>query len=381
MRAFCTILIAGAVAGSAPLFHAEAELVNGVQAVVHDSVVTFGEVQTMTLPAEQMLAREYRGQPELYQKKLSDARNDTLEQLLERQLILHDFNSAFDKPEKAEVLEKMINKDVDQEIAAEIRTRFGGNRISFIQTLRAEGITLERHRQQIRDRMLVSSLRQKNITAEVIVSPHKVEAYYAAHRDEFKMQEELKLRIIALNCSGESEAPRTEKLTDDILTKLKEGATFAEMATIHSEGSQRKQGGDLGWWEPSRLNKGLADTAASLQAGQHSGVMSRSTGDDYWVCQYSNGVAAVGRHYVADPVLKKENMVEERRFDSAAAATNLPPPVEFYIMLLEDKRPARFKTLTEVRERIETDLVTQERNRLEKQWIAKLKKKTFVRVF
>src|SRR5664279_4931259 len=110
MRAFCTMLVVGAIAGSAPFFHAEAELVNGVQAVVHDSVVTFAEVQNMAMPAEQMLAREYRGQPELYQKKLSDARNDTLEQLLERQLILHDFNASFDKPEQRAVLEKMINK-------------------------------------------------------------------------------------------------------------------------------------------------------------------------------------------------------------------------------------------------------------------------------
>jgi hypothetical protein len=275
----------------------------------------------------------------------------------------------------------MINKDVDQEIAAEIRSHYGGNRMSFVQSLRAEGITMERHRQQLRDRMLVTWLRQKNISSEIIVSPHKVEAYYAAHRDEFKMQEEVKLRMIVLNCSGESEVARTEKRVEEVHAKLKDGATFVEMATVYSEGSQRKQGGDLGWWEPSRLNRGLADTAVSLQAGQHSGVMSRSVGDDYWVCQYDNGVATVGRHYVADTVLKKENMVEERRFDSAAAATNLPPPVEFYLMLLEDKRPARFKTLTEVRERIETDLVAQEQTRLEKQWIAKLKKKTFVRVF
>jgi hypothetical protein len=109
--------------------------------------------------------------------------------------------------------------------------------------------------------------------------------------------------------------------------------------------------------------------------------MSRSAGDDYWVCQYDNGVPTVGRHYVADTVLKKEKLVEERRFDSAAAVTNLPPPTEIYLMLVEDKRPARFKTLTEVRERIESDLKAQEQTRLEKQWIAKLKKKTFVRVF
>src|ERR1039457_198918 len=113
MRAFCTMLIAGAIAGSTSLFHAQAVLVNGVEAVVHDSVVTFGEVQTMSLPAEQMLRREYVDQTELFQKKLSDARNDSLEQLLERQLILHDFNSAFDKPEKQQVRseERRVGKE------------------------------------------------------------------------------------------------------------------------------------------------------------------------------------------------------------------------------------------------------------------------------
>ena len=186
-------------------------------------------------------------------------------------------------------------------------------------------------------------MRQKNISSELIVSPHRVEVYYQAHRDEFKVQEEVKLRMIVLKCPGDNEAARTEQLTEDILTKLKEGATFAEMATIHSEGSQRNQGGDLGWWELSRLNKGLADTAASLQAGQRSGVLSRSAGDDYWVCQYSNTVPIFGRHYVADATLKKELLTEERRFDSASAATNLPPPIEFYLMLVEDKRRPAFQ--------------------------------------
>jgi peptidyl-prolyl cis-trans isomerase SurA len=301
--------------------------------------------------------------------------------LLERQLILRDFKVTFGQPERQALIDKEINKEVDQEVEAEIRARYRGNRMTLIQSLQAEGITLERHRQQIRDRIIITWLRQKNISSELIVSPHRVEVYYQAHRDEFKVQEEVKLRMIVLKCPGDNEAARTEQLTEDILTKLKEGATFAEMATIHSEGSQRNQGGDLGWWELSRLNKGLADTATSLQAGQRSGVLSRSAGDDYWVCQYSNTVPIFGRHYMADTTLKKEVMTEERRLDDASAATNLPPPMEFYLMLVEDKRGQRFKTLTEVREQIEKDLLAQERTRLEKQWVDKLKKKTFVRVF
>lgn len=381
MRAFCTLLIAGAAIGSTADLRAAPELITGVNAVVHDSVVTFAEVEIMTLPAQEMLTRQYRTQPEVYLKKVTDARNDSLQQLLERQLILHDFKVTFSQPEQQAILDKEINKDVDQEIEEESRVRHGGNRMSLIQTLQAEGITLERHRQQIRDRIIITWLRHKNISSELIASPHRVEVYYLAHRDEFKMQDEVKLRMIVLKCPGENEATRTEQLSEDILTKLKEGATFTEMATIHSEGSQRNQGGDLGWWELARLNKGLADTAASLQAGQRSGVLSRSAGDDYWVCQYDKGAPTLGRHYVADTALKKETMVEERRFENASAFTNLPPPIEFYLMLVEDKHAQRFKTLAEMRGQIEKDLLAEERNRLEKQWVEKLKKKTFVRVF
>ena len=375
------MLIAGAVIGSPSQVRAATELVNGINAVVHDSVVTLGEVDEWTVSAQQVLVRQYRSQPEVYLKKLSDARNDSLDQLEERQLILCDFKATFSQPERQAIIDKEINKEVDQEVEAEIRTRYGGNRMTLIQTLQAQGITLERHRQIIRDRIIISWLRQKNISSELIVSPHRVEVYYQAHRDEFKVQEEVKLRMIVLKSPGDSEASRTEQLTEDILTKLKEGATFTEMATIHSEGSQRGQGGDLGWQELARLNKYLADTAASLQAGQHSGVLSRSAGDDYWVLQYDKGAPTLGRHYVADTTLKKENMVEERRFENASAVTNLPPPMEFFLMLVEDKHPQRFKTLAEVRAQIEKDLKTQEQQGLEKQWVDKLKKKIFVRRF
>jgi peptidyl-prolyl cis-trans isomerase SurA len=375
------MLIAGAVIGSPSQVRAATELVNGINAVVHDSVVTLGEVDIMTLPAQEVLVRQYRSQPEVYLKKLSDARSDSLEQLLERQLILCDFKATFNQADRQAIIDKEINKEVDQEVEAEIRARYSGNRMTLIQTLQAQGITLERHRQQIRDRIIISWLRQKNISSELIVSPHRVEVYYQAHREEFKVQEEVKLRMIVLKSPGDNEASRTEQLTEDILTKLKEGATFTEMATIHSEGSQRGQGGDLGWQEVARLSTHLGDTAASLQAGQHSGVLSRSTGDDYWVLQYDKGAPTLGRHYVADTTLKKENMVEERRFENSSAVTNLPPPMEFFLMLVEDKHPQRFKTLVEVREQIEKDLLAQERTRVEKQWVDKLKKKTFVRVF
>jgi parvulin-like peptidyl-prolyl isomerase len=397
MRKFCVMLTVSAVLCSAWRIPAAEQIVNGIDAVVHDSVVTLSEVQFMTLPAIEMLYRQYRDQAVVYEKKRSDALNETLEQLIERQLILHDFKTTFSRAEQQAAVEKLINKDIDQEIEAEIKARYGGSRMTMIQTLQADGVTMERHRQQIRDRLIVTWLRQKNISQEVIVSPHRVEAYYLEHREEYKLTDEVKLRMIVLKCPSESEAAKTEKLAEDILAEINSGATFAEMATIHSEGSQRSQGGDMGWLAfppkpgeaagPKRdqdtleVAKYLGDTAAALQAGQHSGVLSRSAGNDFWVCQYDKGQVTLGRHYVVDMTLKKETMVQECKYDSAAAAAELPPPTEFYLLLVEGKRAARFKTITEMRDQIEKAMVSDERTRLEKQWVNKLKQKTFVRVF
>ena len=52
-----------------------------------------------------------------------------------------------------------------------------------------------------------------------------------------------------------------------------------------------------------------------------------------------------------------------------------------FLLLLEEKRAAHNKALSEVREEIESNLMKEERDRLEKQWIDRLKKKTFIRYF
>ncbi|MCX6926872.1 MAG: peptidylprolyl isomerase, partial [Verrucomicrobia bacterium] len=351
-----------------------------------------GEVEIMTLSSKQQYFRQYPTQVAIRERKIMDARNENVDELVKRQLILRDFKTTFGTPERLPIIDKEINKEVDQELDAEIRSHYGGSRMTLIQSLQAEGITLERHRQQIRDRILITWMRQKNIGAELIVSPHRVQVYYDAHREEFRLGEEVKLRMIVLNCPKENEVKRTERLAEDILIALKGGATFAEMATIYHEGSQRGEGGDWGWCKTGpdksayekesksqRLKKGWEDTAISLPVGKLSGVMSRSDGPDYWVCQYSNGVPVLGRHYVEDAVLNKEML--KGQFDNAAAAPSLPPPIEFFLMLVEEKRPERFAALNEVRERIEKEMLSKERIRLEKQWVQKLKDKTFVRTF
>jgi len=314
---FITIL-AAAFCFNLPL---HAELVDAIKAVVNKGVVTYAEVEEFAAPAAQALRREYAGQPDLFRQKLGDALNDGQEQLVERQLILHDFDvEGYKLPDPV----------VDELVQERIRDRFG-DRITLMKTLQAQGQTFEKFRREVRDQYIVAALRAKSISPEkIIISPYKVETYYLAHQDDFKVEDEVKLRMIVLNKTSGDDT-NTVRLAGEILGQIKEGATFQEMASVYSQDSQRSQGGDRGWVERSFLRRELADIAFARKPGQVSDVIEM--------------------------------------------------PEACYLMLVEQARPAHVKPLNEVRDDVELTLRTQAQKQLEQQWIEQLKKKTFIRLF
>jgi peptidyl-prolyl cis-trans isomerase SurA len=305
----------------AAVLTARAELVNGIDAIVHDSIITMSEVQDLTEPYAEDLRRQYNERPDILTKKITDAYKDNLQQLMERQLILHEFATAgYNLPESI----------IDEQLDEYIKNKYG-DRVTLTKTLQQQGITFEKFRQQFRDRFIVEQMRYKNISSAILISPHKVEAYYLDHKDDFKEEDQVKLRMIVLTNAPETDTTQTRKLADEILGRLKDGASFSEMASLYSQGSQKREGGDWGWVEKSVLRKELADVAFTLKPGERSGV--------------------------------------------------IETPGAFYIMLVEDKHTAHVRDLPEVRDEIEKILLTKERTRLQQQWIENLKKKTFIREF
>jgi peptidyl-prolyl cis-trans isomerase SurA len=297
-----------------------AELADGVKAIVNDTVITYAQVEDFTAPAADALRRQYADQPDVFHQKLNDLISDGLEQLVERQLILHDFDvEGYKLPDSV----------VDELVQERIHDRFG-DRTTFMKTIQAQGMTFEQFRTEVRDQYIESALRSKNVSQEIVISPYKIENYYLTHQDDFKIEDEIKLRMIVLNKSSDDDT-NTLSLAREILSKIKEGATFQEMASVYSQGSQQHQGGDWGWVERSVLRKELAGAALTLKPGEVSDVIETPESD--------------------------------------------------YIMLVEDKRPSHVKPLGEVRDDVEKTLRTQEQARLLKQWIESLKKKTFIRYF
>ncbi len=321
MKVSSTVLVAGLLALSA--IPSLAELANGIVSVVDEAVITYNEVNMQSEdPIKALLkysVRPVASDVKIMDEKISKIRHESLEELEDRQLILHEFKTAgYSLPEK--VLDDLVNE--------RIRERFH-DRATLAKTLQAEGLTVEKYRQRVRDQFIIEQLRYKNIQQEIIISPHKVENYYLAHKPEFQIKDEVRLRMIVLNKASSQNEEQTRKLAEEILAKLNEGKTFTELASMYSQGNQRNQNGVRDWEEVDSLRKELAEAASKLKIGEHSGV--------------------------------------------------IEAPEACYLLYVEDKRSAHFKSLGDVRAEIEKSLLLEERSRLEKQWIERLKKKTFVR--
>ena len=125
-------------------------------------------------------------------------------------------------------------------------------------------------------------MRQAKMPQDFLISPQKILDYYEQHKTNYSVGEEVKLRLIVLN-KPPGDTGAVKQLAEEILRKISEGASFAEMAKIHSDAPQRKAGGDSGWFEREGIRKELSDVAFSLKPGQRSGVIDLP--DSCWLMQ------------------------------------------------------------------------------------------------
>lgn len=302
-------------------FAQEAQVVDGIAAVVNGDVITYSQVRSLSAPREKLLRSQYTGQE--LEKQLKETRELALKDLVDRRLIIQAF-----KKESYEIPDHFV----DQRVHEIIRESFGGDRNTFIKTLEAQNYTLGEFREKELERIMVQAMRGKNVKKDLVISPPKVEEYYKKHRDEFTAKEEVKLRMIMIPGKADTGNSEAQKgMAEEVLGKLASGAEFERMAQIYSEDSTRDVGGDWGWIERKTLAAPLEKIAFNMPVGRISNII----------------------NYAGN----------------------------YYIFKVEDKRGGTTKSLAEARPEIEKKLIQLEAQSLQDRWIASLRAKAYIRTF
>jgi parvulin-like peptidyl-prolyl isomerase len=308
----------------APSSAQQAEVVDGVAAIVNNDVITISQVRELVGERERALREGYTG-PDLLDK-VKEMRLGALKDLVDRQLILQEFRSM--QEQGANIPDYVI----DDRVQTIIREEFGGDRAAFIRTLQAQGYTLTRFKDIEREKIIVQAMRQAKVTDNFVISPKQIQEFYDKNKEAYSIPEQVKLRMIVLREGSDDITGANKRQTaEEIRQKILAGAEFERMAQMYSEDEATSDmGGDWGWIEKNMLNEELTKVAFALKAGETSKVL--QIGDSY------------------------------------------------YILFVEARKNASVKPMAEVREEIEGRLIQQERMKAQQRWIDTLRRKAYVKI-
>jgi len=195
---------------------------------------------------------------------------DVIVRVGERMLTLADYKRyverntgtelAQDTPEVASaVLDQYVEEVVLAEYAAAHGVEVPAEKIASAVRNEAGSTVIEK-RDDMRRQKLISDI------AGSVQPPTdaEVEDYYNQHPGEFKSGEEFHVRQILVH---------DENLADDIVEKLKKGASFEDLSSQYSLAPNAKKGGDIGYVSRGELPKAFEDEIFTLKPGGISNVI------------------------------------------------------------------------------------------------------------
>ncbi|MDA0813083.1 MAG: peptidylprolyl isomerase [Verrucomicrobia bacterium] len=305
-----------------------AEQMNGIAAVIDGTrVVTKSEVrEAVTAQTALLKHRVSSGQmtENDYQSTVKKLEEESLDSLIERELILREFEKM-----NGQIKSQYIDEDVNRIV----REQFDGNRAKFLEELKASNISLRKFR-QLREKMLVvKMMRQRETGVIPPPTPEQREAYLKENADRFREKDFIKLRTITVLKTSTipgTTPEKQKKLIGEIRSRLSKGADFETEAKTYSQDSRAEYGGDWGWIDHDTLKPALSEVAFKL------------------------------------PPKTLSEIVEDNR--------------SYYILYVEAKRPGALKPMTEIQDGLEKMIQQEERKKRHDAWVSRLREKAVIKV-
>jgi peptidyl-prolyl cis-trans isomerase SurA len=195
-----------------------------------------------------------------------------------------------------QLLERMINDRIQLQLAAQTGIRVDAaqldkaveriaaqNNLSLPQfqaALKKEGIDFSRFRKDIRDEIILTRLREREVDNKINVSEAEVDAYLENQAKQ-KQEDQYNFNHILIRIPEGANTEQIQKLqarAQHVLDLLKKGDDFAQVSASYSDAPNALEGGDMGWRASSQLPPLFADTLSQLNAGQLSGILRSSGG-------------------------------------------------------------------------------------------------------
>ena len=175
---------------------------------------------------------------------------------------------------------------------------------------------IEELMREVTESAMIDGLVKKEVLDKVVVTDKEAKAYYDEHKETFNESEKVKIRQIVLATEDEAQKTRQELLN---------GADFEKLAREKSiDKNTARQGGDIGYIEKGKMLPEMEKICFDLKVGE-----------------------------ISEPL-----------------KTNFG----YYILKLEDKKPAATKEFYEVSDSIKGKLIAEKQQKEYQNWLNQLEK-------
>ena len=231
------------------------KVVEDVIARVNDQIITRSEYQR----AEQQLMEEAR-QQNVPQGQADEKLHDLLRDMIDQQLLISKG--------------KELGINGDAETMRRLDDLRKQNHLDSMEALQKaaeqQGVSFEDFKQQIRNQVISNQVVQEEVGRHLNLTHAQEEAYYTEHSKDFEQPEQVHLSEILIPTpenATDAQVTAAQQKADEVETKLKGGATFAETAKAASGGPTASAGGDLGDFKRGALGDVLEKATFVLPTG------------------------------------------------------------------------------------------------------------------
>ncbi len=284
-----------------------AKVEDRIVAIVNSDLIMLSEVKRELAPERERIEKQYRGDE--LSRRLQMAEAIALTRMIERRLQLQEA--------------KVRNVDVgDQEVKLALK--------QLIQ----QGEKLDEKdpasMKSVRDQLTLLKVVDREVRSGVMVADPEMKRYYQEHGDRFALPEEYTLSQIFLKARTSDDLADLKPKAREIMTQLKQGESFEDLALQYSDDPTGSRGGRLGLVRQGELLPAIERGVSNLVPG---------------------GISEV-----------------------------IESPIGLHIVRLDDKKPKQFRPYEEVRQEIQALVFQQKSEDMFQAWLADLKNKAYIEI-
>lgn len=243
-----------------------AVLVDRIVAVVNSEVITSREVAERVKAVTQHLSQQ--GTP------LPPA--DVLQKQVLERMIIDRLQIQLAK----ETALRVDDLQLDRTVARVAET----NKMSlteFRRALERDGIQFDKFREEIRNEIILSRLREREVDNRIVVTDNEIDYFLSQQDASQATANEYNLGHILLRLPDQASPEQVDKQrarAGEVLLQLREGADFAKLAVSYSDAPDALQGGAMGWRARDRLPELFAHALDGMKPGEVSGIIRSPAG-------------------------------------------------------------------------------------------------------